>query len=695
MARNSIRTRDRFELRLAADGVVAGAALDGKRLKLAGPGGFSVVESLAPDGELRDHGRFSGKVAASGGRLRFSGAIPQAALELSAELRGGDFIDVRGEVRDTSGADRALSVSFTLPVGLSGWRWENTAARAETVSPGRVYPYAPDDFLYLGKKGDGFADEDHGNYGIRTSKLPFTAVAKGGLGLALAYPVHEPRVFLLSASAEGLTVTFSLGVTPITRRFPSRASFRFILYPVDGAWGIRSAAERYYAFFPELFRGHCRRHGNIESISNPEKRPPPEHLEDMGIAYSENDYQWTNGEAPEASVRLARSLGLGPKDMFHWRGAWYGFFEAPAGTTRDAMLSALKAQAEGRAPATSHGQNNQFCGCPHALSAKAMYNSCLIDHQGKLERVRFEYPQYNGWLLPFNLDPNLPKPNRAQLATDWQFRYIRRWKEKGFRGPFGIAFDAFDDFSGFRRLNFRRDHLAVMDVPATFDPASGRVCQVKGFHDWTWLRGQSALAHRAGGRVMSNVNLEHAMMFGGPHLDVVFRERRADDHTDERLSVQRMLMGGKPIAFPGGSRAPDSAAAWVREARRLLAFGMAPGPKFSRWQELREHMPLFSRVAEAGWRPVPYARAKGLWIERFGDRPGRLFLAVRNCGQKPLASRLEIDLAGLGLAKSAGRLAVRQVSPEAAVRLARSGAKLSGTVRVPGRETVVLELTAG
>ena len=693
----AVATPDGLKVAFAADGRIGSVSLGSRKLPLAGPGGFSVVESLSPDGQLRDHGRFAGKAGRAGKAVRFEGAIPQAALELSAEFRAGKYLEVRGEVRDTSGADRALMVGFTLPVKLSGWRWESTAARAETVAAGKSYPSDPDDFIYLGKKGDGFADEDHERYCIRTSKLPFATACRGGLkqGLALAYPIHEPRVFVIGASDAGLSVTFSLGVTPATRKFPGRAGFRFVLYPVDAAWGIRSAAERYYAFFPELFRTRCKRHGNIDSVSNPEKRPPHEHLADMGLVYIENDFQWTGGKIARPTLELARSLGVGPEDIFHWRGPWYWFNEAPGDITRDAQLAAMKAQAAGRIPARAHGINNQLCGCPHELSARAAYNSYLVDHQGKLERIKFEYPQYSCWLLPLNIDPNLPKPNRGQLGIEWQYRYIKLWKKKGFRGPFGIAYDAFDDFSGFRRLNFRREHFAVMDTPATFDPASGRVCQVKGFHDWAWVRVQSGIAHRAGGKVMSNVNLEHAMMFGGPHIDVIFRERRSMDHTDERLSVHRMLLGGKPIGFPGGRRAPDGIAEWLREARRLLTFGMAPGPKYERWSELRSFMPLFSRVAEAGWQPVPHARARGLWIERFGTKPGRLFLAVRNGGSKPVASKLEIDLAGLGLAGKGGRLKVRQILPEAPLGFAGKGGTLSGQVRVPARDSVVLEVVAG
>jgi hypothetical protein len=694
MTSKTIRADGGLSVRLARDGVAA-ASLGGKRLALSGPGGFSVEEVLQPAGRVRALGRAVGRVSSAGGALRFAGGVPGAALELSATFRGGAFLDVRGEVRDLSGAERALRVSFALPAKLAGWRWEGTAGCSRTIRPGAVCPSKRDEFLYLGQKGDGFANEAGQPLGIRINKLPYTTVAQGNLALAMACPVHEPRVFLITASERALAITFSLGVTPVTRKFPGRASFRFVIFPADAEWGIRSACERYQGFFPELFRGRCRRHGNNGTVYNPEKRPPSEHMADMGYATLDNDFQWSGWQVPAASLKLAAGLGLGPRDIYHWRGPWYSFHEAPGDISRDAQLALMKAQAEGRAKG-AHGKNNQLCGCPDGLSARAAYNSFIEDEEGKLNRVYFAYPSYSCWLLPMNLDPNLPVPNRGTLATEWQFRNVLlAGKQKGFRGPFNCAYDAFDDFSGFRRLNFRREHLAVMDTPATFDPASGRICQVKGFHDWAWARYHTGLVHDAGGKVLSNVNLEGSMMYGGQFIDFIERERRPRDYSEERLSTHRMLLAGKPIAFCGGGWSPKTRRGWLAAARKLLLFGMSPGPLEERWRELRAHMPLLRRVAEAGWQPVPPARGAGLWIERFGTEPGRLYLTVRNTGKKPARTRLAIDLEGLGLDSGTGRLVVRQISPEAPVRFARRGKQLVGRVRVAAKETVVLAVGAG
>ncbi len=682
------------------DGQVKKVLWNGKAAPLAGTGGFAATETLTPDGRVRDHGVFEGKTSSARGGVRFEGAIPSAALELTATLRGGRYIGIEGEIRDTSGVDRAITVVFTVPLKLVGWTWENTASASRTIRRGHTYPSRPEDCIYLGISGDGFADEVPDVLPIRTNKLPFSCVRKGEKCLALGMPVHEPRVFLISADENGYRIAFNLGLTPATRKFPSRASFRAVLYSADSAWGIRSAADRYHKFFPELYRVHLNRHGNCGSLYK--DRLPEKDLRALGWAFQENDYQWTDGEMPEKAAELAAKYDL---VSFHWRGPWYWFHEAPGDAahtkgwpakelpgdiTRDAQLALLKAQAEGRAPG-AHGSNNQLCGCPDDISAKAAYNSYIENGEGKLDRIFFCYPKESLWLMPGNMDPNLPKPNRASLAEDWQFRYRKLWKKKGFRGPTNVAYDGLCDFSGFRRLNFRRAHLTEMDIPATFDPESGRICQVKGFGDWAWARRHAKLVRDDGGHIMVNCTLEHAMMFISPWVDVIFREQRLADNDEERLSVHRMLYGAKPCVFIGGRREPSTPAQWQQMADRALLFGMAPG-ETRLDKSLIAHMPRLQRVAAAGWQAIPYAQAAGLWVERFGERPNRMYFTVRNTGGKTVRSRLTIDLSAMGLAKDAKRLTVRSLDDngDLPVQVAKNG--LSVTIEVKPRRTVALLL---
>ncbi|MCG3179603.1 MAG: hypothetical protein BIFFINMI_01942 [Phycisphaerae bacterium] len=676
-----------LELSIGDDGIVEAVRLGRRKLPSAGPGGFSIVEVLQPRGRRRDWGQVVGRCRRHGRSLRFNGNAMHSALSIQADIKGGRFIDVRGCVSDASGVDRGLYVTFTLPAGLVGWTWQNTAVRSARIARGARLPNRRDDYLYLGVKGDRFANEDHRPYCIPMSRLPFACVTRGAGGLAIADPLDEPRVFRFGAGDNGLSVTFAVGLTPIRSRGPSRADFRFVIYPVDGAWGIRSAAERFHRFFPAITRTAATRHGNSTVMPNPERAGVvvPENVEDFGWVYAENDYQAYDGQMSRGSADLARKWGV---DVFHWRGPWYWFHEGEATDTPDEQLARLRAQAAGRLPGC-YAANNQMCGASHREVARAGVNSCLEDERGKLQRTFYAPPHYHCWLMPGNMDPNLPAPNRYTLAMDWQFRYIRRWDERGFRGPRNFAWDALDDWGGFRRLNFRRDHIAAMDFAPTFDPTTGRLCQVKGFGDWQFARDLSRRVHAKGGLVMANVNLDHSMLYCGRFIDVYFRERHPWNYDLERLSSHRLMLGGKPIFF-GGGWLPAGRAPWLAQADKLLAFGMAPGTRRDRRAELHELMPVMRRVAEAGYRFVPHASANGLWIERFGDRPGRLFFTLHNPARRAARARVSIDLAALGLSGRAAKLTVRQLRPQADVAFAPARGRLAGTVHVKPGRTVVL-----
>jgi len=679
----SVRTDDGLVVEMSSTGAVRAVRDRSRGLPLAGPGGFSVEECVPPKAREVDHGRVEGKVVRRGQRLSFSGGIEAAGLELNASIKAGPYVEIAGEVKDLTGRDRALRVRFTLPVRLRGWKWENTAATSRRVEKGKTYPSRKNDFLYLGIKEEGFADEMHDVLPIRVNKLPFSCVSRGDSGLALGLPVHEPRVFLISADENGYHITFSLGVTPITKKFPSGASFKLILYKADPEWGIRSAADRFHSFFASMYRVRLNKHGHCASMTR--ANVPDKDLKALGYAFQENDYQWTNGELPK---NVADAVERNDLTAFHWRGPWYWFHEAPGDITRDAQLALLKAQAEGRARG-AHGINNQLCGCPDSLSARAAYNSAVINHEGKLERVFFAYPSYSCWLMPMYMDPDLPKPNRATLALDWQFRYRKLWKKKGFRGPRGVAYDAFGDFSGLRRLNFRRDHIAVSKVPATFDPESGQICLIKMFGDWSWARRHAKLVHGDGGHIMVNANLEYGMMFCGSYFDVIFRENSIADNDEERLSVQRMLLGSKPVCLAGGHWQPQRPAPWAKMAERALLFGMAPGG-CKHEEAQKRNAPVLRKIASAGWQNIPYARAKGAWVERFGKKAGRLFFAVRNPGSEKLKTTVEVDAGALGLA--AGKCEVSELFSGEIRKATARGSSLRVLVEVDAGRTIVLAL---
>lgn len=59
------------------------------------------------------------------------------------------------------------------------------------------------------------------------------------------------------------SLTFYLGLTANAQKFRGVAPFSFVLYRHDPAWGMRSAAARFYELFPESFRKRATYEGYI------------------------------------------------------------------------------------------------------------------------------------------------------------------------------------------------------------------------------------------------------------------------------------------------------------------------------------------------------------------------------------------------------------------------------------------------
>lgn len=695
----SVHAKDCLSLSLTQDGRVAGLVSKGAGLCSGAGGGFSISEAMPPCGEMRNPGDLTGSVSQSNEGLHFEGVVAGGGLKLRADFTGGDYIDVRGEVEDLTGKDRALYVTFLLPVGLTGWRWENTLRRAARMEPGVSYPSTPGDLLYLGKKDDLFSNEDPAVYPIAINKLPLSAVTGNGTGLSLAYPLHEPRVFLIKACESGYSITFSLGVSAVTEKFPGRASFRFVLYGVDPQWGLRSGLERYYSFFPELFAGSVSNHGNFGFFFLDMLADRPE---EFGFAYMENDFQWKNGEMNVEQAAAARRLGI---QVVHWRNPWVFHtpldLPIPADTAPEAFLNRIKEWAAGEGIAADRKSHAQNCGAPLREAARCALNSHMQDESGRFLRGVYEksHPPY--WVPPMNMDPDLPRPNRYSLATDWQYRFIKEWSRPGFRGPRGFAWDATDDFDGFRRLNFRRDHFKTVSMPLTFDPETGGLCQVAGFHDWEFASRFTPQVRAQGGFIMANTTIEHSMMFLGHCIDVFVRERRIADNDEERLSVMRSLAGRKPVSFIGHWQSRDEAGLKA-EVLKAFLFGIAAGaagcsPKDPKGEAaeravFKTRMPVLAAMAGAGWEPVTYARGQGVDVERYGSKPGALYFAVRNPADVPVKGRVVIDARPLG-SEANWNGGVSEILEGREVSTGEDSGALEVRLDVNAGETLVLSVT--
>jgi len=218
--------------------------------------GFLVRDVVASSDFHRVEGKFTGE----GSTRRFEGRVPVLGLAVEATFTARkNHIRVDGKVRDLKGEDRAISLYFVLPFNAAGGVWHQDMRRSTKIDTRRSSAGA------------------NGLY----SPYPLACAApakSGGRALCLAAPLDVPRLwrFAFDGAAMEYYVAFDFALSPATAKFPSSATFSFLLYNCDPEWGFRSALRKYYSIFPGLFVKRVPREGlwmaftDISTVERPE-----------------------------------------------------------------------------------------------------------------------------------------------------------------------------------------------------------------------------------------------------------------------------------------------------------------------------------------------------------------------------------------------------------------------------------------
>ncbi|MBM4083755.1 MAG: hypothetical protein FJ272_03110, partial [Planctomycetes bacterium] len=215
-----------------AAGQIESLMIEAKALKLTGKGGgFFAYDATAK----KDISFPDGTIKQSEGKTVFT-CEKSGDLALAAEFSPkGPYVLVTGTLENRRRDERGIVLNYRLPIS----------------GPEAVFCNQLNGVV---KVEDA---EQEGNV------FPIAALVAGDMGLAMAIPPTSPLIFGMAADRTGLTTRFYLGLSPETKRFPNRASFAFIIYPVDPAWGFRSALRKYYSFFPEYYEVRTKRYGYL------------------------------------------------------------------------------------------------------------------------------------------------------------------------------------------------------------------------------------------------------------------------------------------------------------------------------------------------------------------------------------------------------------------------------------------------
>lgn len=655
----TLATDDGLALGFDEAGRLASVALDGAEI---------VPEDEAPLIGLlvRDVAADSPPVVAQGevreverGLLATMGA-PGLDLDVQALYAAvGDHISVTVDVENRRPDDRAITVYFALPFprargrapGEATWWDDIVAARPATGN------------VTLGA----FESISAGANG-RHSVLPFGCIAADE-GLALAIPMDYPILYRIAACpvTGQLFLAVDLALTGATAKFPDRARFFFTVYRCDPRWGLRSAAERYYRIFPEMFEkrmpddGGWVAWGNLADVPNFEQLGFLYHWGPSGaqavafddahgvysFQYSDSarffadlgqfDHRPTPEEATAAMRRLLdaedpRAVLLSVRESATGRHRYEGL---EAGMGRDAAEQFVRDQiaaVERSAALDGAGNiqvgylvNREDWGGTDWWTGRAF---CDIDPD-----IPGGYGQF---LFDRILDPAVESYRDARAELD------------------GFGLDNY--FTNARTLNFDREHLAACDFPATFATGDFRPVVTGASSVYEWVAELKRRLEAQGKWLMANTGaqpfcfVQHLLDMNGlewglersgtlARMDAYHKQVVTlpvqPEHYEEPFIRAHLPMGVIPGGYGNGSR-------------------FAPGTEVAALYE--RYMPIVLRMSAAGWEPVPWAWAddERVTIERFGSGDD-LLLSLHSHAAEPVRTTVHIDVERLG-ASGAGEV---------------------------------------
>jgi hypothetical protein len=563
---------------------------------------------------------------------RFTAELPDAGLELSADITPHPaHLRVDAVVRSRGQADLALECGLILPVDLSGWRWHDSIEGRRDVAP----------------EGSYRATGDWGRFAI--SLYPFSCVEDGVSALSLGSPTDVPRVNVVQASADrGLAVSYRLGVSPRTARFPSSASFSAEVFLSDPEWGLRATAAKYYTLHPEQFTERT----EAEGCWYLGYHQPIEQPEDFALRFHE-----INGGPP--TWEHDRDAGiLGFKYTEPW-GAWICF--RLASVDGKGYQAKSVAEAEELLARAAELPDESLMGLePHAFGTLPLrtwartIQGCALEAPGGAHYVEFGYGLQNFALNP---NPDLPSPNRWDVSRQYEIEEVfRRSREAGAEVP-GVYLDSIAPWWA-ARVSAREDHLAFAHHPLVYQDDDPQLLLMPLFEWIEFCRRLAEDLRPQGKLVMANTFAPAHTLFS-PYLDMMGAGEGSTARYAASYPFQRVMAYRKPLSVLDYDLMKTDVPPKDKEDAIWAGLPYAVFPGTASFEDpavydtlrplYRRAMPIFLEIAQAGWEPITYARAQPpeLQLERYGSHDaGPTYLAMRNPTDAAVTARISLVAPG-------------------------------------------------
>lgn len=614
---------------------------------------------------LKSVTRGQGDKGARGETLRQEATVDSLGLRFAAEYSSaGPYLRCHFDLEDVTGRDRAIVVRFALPLdalgrqtlqSAAGWTWWDTKQDSRPVNQPKAYHSC-----YRIPCGDGLM-----------SIYPWSALTSKEAGLSLAVPIGAgPRVHRIEydGKAKLFSQLFFLGLSKTAMKIPQKASGDFLLYQHDPKWGFRSAARRYYGFFPDNF----------------EKRPGRE--ENLGYA-NEEDPLWFHAPDHVKNLKEPEDFGRLAKWFWHDHTLYMGFFwqtdhrEYPPD---DLVIRLLQEWKTKQHPQEFSQWNHGYFDLLGRRSymtwedpADFLLHALCFDDKGRILWVGDSAwqdhwspeGQVTGWglnMVKYASDECHPSIKNGLLHAiaqkqkdpDWLWNYRSC-----------ISMDGISSTAAYR--DCRPEHIKTVNHPLTFGGPDHRVAVT----DLGWDFNEKVigpLSRKHGFLVHSNAVCGTPFCaFNFPYVDIGMiecshngmgmNERECD--TFVRTMAYQKLFRTWFYPAPGEKEEESIRFMFKRELFHALY------PSFqSLGQNLALYRPLFLRylpvvttLSTAGWEPITYAHtgAAQVGAERFGDpKQGAVYFTVRNFGSEKTKVLLKAERTPLGLGEQNIRLTV-------------------------------------
>lgn len=634
-----LETDDGLSLVLDSHGAVAAVQLDGQALgEPKAPTGLLVRDVTRPDPPQL----VVAEPSPEADGLRQVARLDDLGLLMDATwISRGPYLEVAGSIADLTGDERAVTVYLTLPVG-DGWRWWDSISRQRSE---------PDERQELA------CLEEQLDYGLRGahSRYPLAAISRPGVGgLTVAVRMDEPVVHRLfyHPGLGLLTVALDFGLMPgvnVRGRLLSEAPFRILVYRHDPRWGLRSALQRYYGFFPQWFQRRVQREGTWWCWG--ESKDKPEAIE-SGAGISWGPYWLDQGQWDNAHGLLV----LNYLDAEHYEQSMGDFQSAP---TPAQIWERVQALAAGDPEVTAIAEKlyHARIGGGHLLMVgmdwwkrtrtvadylrmitEATVRSVAHQADGSpmlmVEKQPWIGDSWWAGVAICNLDPDIPGGKGLFNSQVVLPTALEAWEQQGVKVD-GIALDIF----GAPGVNYRREHFPFADVPLTFSTQDLRPVQVVVFGSVEWLRSLADQMRPAGRVIMANSGSAGFLAFAAPYLDILGSETPTFADPD----YVRALFHHKTLAcLPYGPR-PEA------ETASQLLHAVFPGQGIE-LPVMRRYIKALRELSAAGWEPVTGARVTPdtVRLERFGgghrpDETGPVYLVAYNPGADAVEARIQLE----------------------------------------------------